>query len=109
MIIFCCVSGLLDAQTTSTAGGLNQNDVNVVRDGDFPESNSGIIKMTPSGKKGKVMKMIPDSATSTPTATLSAPNVSAVSSDSSIRFKDKDKTKTKTTKRAVKKKRPSGK
>lgn len=96
-----CMSG---AQTTSTAGGLNQNDVNVIRDGDFPESNSGIIKMTPSGKKGKVMKMVPDSSAAG-TPSLSPPTVSTVATDSSIRFKDQPKTGG--AKKGIKKKRPS--
>lgn len=60
---------LLLGQTSPTVGtGLNQNEVNVVRDGDFPESNSGVVRMLPNGKKGKVMQLQADSAAPGPAA-----------------------------------------
>lgn len=71
------------AQGSGTvSGGLNQNPVNVVRDGDLPESSSGVIRMAPAGRKGKVMKMVPDSTVQPP----AAETPSFVPQDSTIRM-----------------------
>lgn len=98
-IPFCCFfAGVVRAQTTNTiSNGLNQNEVNVVRDGDFPEENSGVIKMIPNGKKGKVMKIVPDTA-SRPSATV----LPTVPADSTIQFKEQKKNKAPVKKRTKK-------
>lgn len=84
LFVFSYTLGL--AQTTNTiSGGLNDNDVNVVRDGDFPEEAGGVIKMVPKGKKEKVMTIAPDTLDG---KQVGSPTPSVVPADSSIKFKE---------------------
>ncbi len=62
------------SQSTSTAAGLNQNEVNVSRDGDYEPASGGVIRTLPDGKKGKVVTIVPDTGTASPGASLTAPS-----------------------------------
>lgn len=88
----CLLAGSNFGQATNTiSSGLNQNEVNVVRDGDFPAENGGVIKMVPNGRKAKVMTIVPDTVGGNPLS--SSTQTPVIPSDSSIQFKEKQKVK----------------
>lgn len=99
------LTGFSSGQTTNTiSSGLNQNEVNVVRDGDFPAENGGVIKMVPNGKKAKVMTIVPDTVAGQPLS--SSTQTPVVPVDSSIQFKEEKKAKVAPT--HTNKRKPSG-
>lgn len=86
ILMFLAAVTDMSAQSTNTlSSGLNDNEVNIVRDGDFAEEAGGVIKMVPKNKKEQVMMVVTDSLDGKPVGT---PTNSVVTKDSTIRFKD---------------------